>query len=90
MTIPRIGEKIPRKFWLILELDKLSIEDFSYIKVCSPCVYRDDIPPLENWYPINFDLITDAEIQIIRCDFPLLFKRIVIDYNSLKKKKRKK
>ena len=39
-------------------------EDLSYIKIQSPSVYRDDIPPLEKWYKIDFNKLTNYDMQI--------------------------
>ena len=80
---------IPKKLWLILDLDKLSIEDLSYIKIQSPSVYRDDIPPLEKWYKIDFNKLTNYDIEIIKIDFPKLFIKVCKKYKKLKTKKLK-
>ncbi len=79
--------KIPKHLWLVLDFNKLSIEECSFIKVNSPCVFRDDIPPLEKWYPINFRKLTDYDIEIMKYDFPILFKKVVNRYHVLKKQK---
>ena len=81
-----IRNQIPENVWLILDLNKLTIEDFQYIKIKSPCVYRDDIPPLENWYQFDFTTITNEDVKIIHRDFPELFKRLKLEYNELKRK----
>ena len=81
-----IRDQIPENVWLILDLDKLTIEDFQYIKIKSPCVYRDDIPPLETWYKFDFSTITNEDVKIIHRDFPELFKRLKLEYNELKRK----
>ena len=81
-----IRNKIPKNVWLILDLNKLSIADFQYIKIKRPCVYRDDIPPLENWYKFDFTTLTNEDVQIIYKDFPKLFKRLKKEYNELKRK----
>jgi|TARA_B110000495_G_C22852860_1_gene497303 hypothetical protein len=82
-----IKKKIPKHLWLVLDFNKLSIEECSFIKVNSPCVFRDDIPPLEKWYPINFRKMTDYDIEIMKYDFPILFKKVVNRYHVLKKQK---
>jgi hypothetical protein len=82
-----IKKKIPKHLWLVLDFNKLSIEECSFIKVNSPCVFRDDIPPLEKWYPINFRKMTDYDIEIMKYDFPILFKKVVNRYHTLKKQK---
>lgn len=82
----KTNTNIPKKLWLVLDLDKLSIKDLSYIKIQSPSVYRDDIPPLEKWYKINFNKLTNYDIQIIKIDFPNLFIKIVKKYRKLYKK----
>ncbi len=81
-----IRDQIPENVWLILDLDKLTIEDFQYIKIKSPCVYRDDIPPLETWYKFDFTTITNEDVKIIHRNFPELFKRLKLEYNELKRK----
>jgi len=81
-----IRDQIPENVWLILDLDKLTIEDFQYIKIKSPCVYRDDIPPLETWYKFDFSTITNEDVKIIHRNFPELFKRLKLEYNELKRK----
>ena len=80
-----IRDQIPENVWLILDLDKLTIEDFQYIKIKSPCVYRDDIPPLETWYKFDFSTITNEDVKIIHRNFPELFKRLKLEYNELKR-----
>tara|TARA_Y100001958_G_scaffold143127_1_gene119879 strand:- start:7726 stop:8028 length:303 start_codon:yes stop_codon:yes gene_type:complete len=72
---------------LILDYKTLSIEECSFIKVNSPCVYRDDIPPLENWFPIDFRKLTSYDVEIMRYDFPILFKKVIKEYHLLKKQK---
>ena len=81
-----IRDQIPENVWLILDLNKLTIEDFQYIKIKSPCVYRDDIPPLETWYKFDFTTITNEDVKIIHRNFPELFKRLKLEYNELKRK----
>tara|TARA_B100000676_G_C17553268_1_gene568510 strand:+ start:172 stop:501 length:330 start_codon:yes stop_codon:yes gene_type:complete len=81
-----IRNQIPENVWLILDLNKLTIEDFQYIKIKSPCVYRDDIPPLETWYKFDFTTITNEDVKIIHRNFPELFKRLKLEYNELKRK----
>ena len=81
-----IRDQIPENVWLKLDLDKLTIEDFQYIKIKSPCVYRDDIPPLETWYKFDFSTITNEDVKIIHRNFPELFKRLKLEYNELKRK----
>lgn len=78
------SNNIPKKLWLILELEKLSIEDLSYIKIQSPSVFRDDIPPLEKWYKIDFNKLTNYDIEIIKIDFPKLFIKVCKKYKKLK------
>lgn len=85
-VIPYKTNKISKNLWLILDLNKLSIQDLSYIKIQSPSVYRDDIPPLEKWYKIDFNKLTNYDIQIIKIDFPNLFIKIVKKYRKLYKK----
>ena len=78
---------IPKNLWLILDLHKLSIKDLSYIKIQSPSVYRDDIPPPEKWYKIDFTKLTNYDMQIIKIDFPELFIKIIKKHRRLYKKK---
>ena len=75
-----------RNLSLILDIKKLNIEELSYIKIQAPCVYRDDIPPLENWYPINFKKLTNYDLMIIKIDFPKLYIKIKIKYKQNKLK----
>ena len=63
---------------LILDLNKLSIKDLSYIKICCPIIYRDDIPPINRWFKLDFDKITDEEFKIVLYDFPELYSNVNI------------
>lgn len=69
---------------LVLDYKTLSVQECSFIKVNSPCVYRDDIPPLEKWFPIDFTKLTYYDIEIMRYDFPKLFKKVLKKYKLLK------
>ena len=72
---------------LILDYKILSIQECSFIKVNIPCVYRDDIPPLEKWFLIDFTKLTSYDVEIMRYDFPILFKKVIKEYHLLKNKR---
>ena len=63
---------------LILDLKKLSIQDLLYIKICCPIVYRDDIPPINKWFKLDLNKITDNEFKILINDFPELYNNVSI------------
>ena len=64
---------IPKSLWLNLDINKLTISDLSYIKICCPSVYYNDIPPLNTWFNLDINKLSKEEIYIIIYDFPELY-----------------